>query len=740
MMTAQRYKFCYFGGINAIFYLVISQGLSKNMKKSIFFLLIYCLSVSYGFSQEVISLEGRRSATDFESNILFFEDEKRAFKAEDIIQGKLDTAFIPPPAKGLNFGLRPSNFWIKFKVKNTNPVLKSHIGTQENLWYLENAYSTIDSLLLYHIPPEGDGSRAIAGGRVSKVKHVYPYISYVFPLQLHDDGVHTFYLKVNSLGPANIALTLSSAYEFEQTAFVTNLFYGLFFGALSIMMFYNLFLFTAIRKIRYLYYCAYIFFYIIAQISNSGHGFTYLWFDSVALEKSILLLTVHIDIVFIVLFSFDFLEISRKLPRLYKYYPFILGYCIFSVLAFFFVPFKLYILMTILWTFISTTLVFSLGVYVWYKGERYARYFVLGWITFLIGLAILNVKNIGLIPDSFILHHIHQLGALIEVLLFSFALADQINQFKEEKEIAQAENERILEEQNKLLEQKVKERTTELEQSQEEILSQNEQLEIQSKELKQAYQDIKSSINYAKSIQNAMLPPLELLENLFEDAFVLFKPKDVVSGDFYWFVEVDNKIIVAAADCTGHGVPGAFMSLISNDLLTEVIINRKIYEADLILNKMHKGIRNILKQKESNNRDGMDIALCVIDKDKKEMQFAGAHNPLVYFQDNQLFYIKGSRLSIGGEQREKERIFEKHVISIEKPTTCYIFSDGFQDQFGSQARKKYGINRLRNLLTEIHQQPMNTQGSILLDTVTNWMGSANEKQIDDMLILGFKIK
>lgn len=716
------------------------------MKKYLYsFFIVFVFSQNI-FAQNAILLDAKQEIKDFERKILVLEDEKRSLKTEDIIKGKHDNLFKPAPQKGMNYGLKTSNFWIKFKLQNAKPIIRNGIAPQENLWYLENAYSTIDSLVLYHQSPRGEKTEGIAGGRVLKEKHTYQYISYVFPIQINDDAEHTFYLKVNTLGPANIALSLESANEFEQTAFITQVFYGLFFGSLGIMMLYNLFLFSAIRKIRYLYYCAYIFFYIIAQLANSGHGFSYIWSNSVLIEKSILLLMVHVDIVFIVLFTFDFLEIKQNIPKLYKYYNWIIGYCIFSVLGFFFIPFILYILVTILWTFISTTALFSLGVYVWLKGERYARYFVFGWLTFLIGLAILNVKNIGLIPDAFVLHHIHQIGAVVEVLFFSIALADQINLFREQKEEAQAEsirvaleNEQILAEQNKLLERKVKERTQELEQSQEEILSQNEQLAIQSEELREAYHDIKASINYAKSIQNAMLPPLERLENLFEDAFVLFKPRDVVSGDFYWYAEADNKIIIAAADCTGHGVPGAFMSLISNDLLTEVVVNRKIYDSDIILNKMHKGIRNILKQKETSNRDGMDIALCVIDKERKVMEFSGAHNPLVYFQNNEIFYIKGDKLSIGGEQREQERIFEKYTINLHAPTTCYIFSDGFQDQFGSTERKKYGIRRMRELLNEIHQKPMKDQEDILIETVTNWMGIVQERQIDDILVMGFRV-
>lgn len=721
--------------------------------KNLFIILLLSLSFRITFGQNTLNLDKSIPIDNFEKHILLLEDKNRSLKPENIIAGKHDDLFKNPPSRGMNFGLSNSNFWIKFKLKNPNFSQKSGILLSQNEWFLQNAYSTIDSLVLYHQSRSGENTQGIAGGRVIKRKHLYRYNLHVFPIQLNDNEVHTFYLKINTIGPANIALNLSNAYNFEQNAFLSQLFYGLFFGSLTIMMLYNLFIYTVVRKISYLYYCFYIFFYLLSQFANSGHGFNYVWGHSVPFEKLVLLFCVHIDIVFIALFSFSFLDIKTSVPRLYKYYKYILGYCIFSVLGLFFIPFKLYILMTILWTFTSTTLSFILGAYVWYKGRKYAKYYVLGWTTFLIGLGILNLKNAGLIPDAFILHHIHQIGAVIEILFFSIALADQINVYRAEKEMAQAEsirvskeNERILAEQNKILEQKVRERTQELENTQEEVLAQNEEIiakseEIiaKSQELTHAYQDIKASINYAKNIQTAMLPPVEDLKEFFSNSFIFFKPRDVVSGDFYWFSRVEDKIIVAAIDCTGHGVPGAFMSLISNDLLTEVIINRKHYQADVILNKIHKGIRNILKQKDGNNRDGMDIALCVIDQSSQTIEFAGAKNPLVYIQNNEIFHLKGNIFPIGGEQKEVERLFTKHTIRYEKGAKFYLFSDGFQDQFGGLEDRKFGIKRMKQLLLNIHQQQMAQQQSILEDTIIKWADLANEKQIDDVLIIGFEV-
>ncbi|HAI75124.1 MAG TPA: hypothetical protein DCM08_02670 [Microscillaceae bacterium] len=273
---------------------------------------------------------------------------------------------------------------------------------------------------------------------------------------------------------------------------------------------------------------------------------------------------------------------------------------------------------------------------------------------------------------------------------------------------------------------------------------------LQHVELKQAYERIESQNNnildsllYAKRIQEALLPSLQELTNYTEQAFIFFKPKDIVSGDFYWVHHTGNQLVLAAVDCTGHGVPGAFMSLVANDLLNDIILTQHLCRPDLILNALHLGIRKLLKQEETQNRDGMDMALLAIDETHQKVQFAGARNPLWYVSDGQLTEIKGDRMSIGGEQREQERKFTNHVIptaQIKDTTSFYLFSDGFQDQFGGLAGKKFGKTQLRDLLVKIYRQPLDEQRQILLENFEKWIVEAQEKQIDDMLFIGLRLK
>ncbi|MES2138349.1 MAG: tetratricopeptide repeat protein [Bacteroidota bacterium] len=267
--------------------------------------------------------------------------------------------------------------------------------------------------------------------------------------------------------------------------------------------------------------------------------------------------------------------------------------------------------------------------------------------------------------------------------------------------------------------------------------------------------DISDSINYSKRIQDASLAPKELKYKLFPDAFVLFGPKDIVSGDFYWYAEKDGKRLIAACDCTGHGVPGALMSMIGNNILNQIVNEKGITSPDEILNHLHKEVRKALKQEEQGaTRDGMDIALISFNS-HTEIEYAGAQRPLWILKrlvneekrteptmhysssDSELSEIKPDKFSIGGHQSEIERKFTKHKISLSKGDCIYIFSDGFVDQFGGKEGKKFMSKRFKDLLLANNTKPMPEQENTLIKTFETWKGS--REQVDDLLVIGIRI-
>jgi len=248
--------------------------------------------------------------------------------------------------------------------------------------------------------------------------------------------------------------------------------------------------------------------------------------------------------------------------------------------------------------------------------------------------------------------------------------------------------------------------------------------------------DIESSINYGLRIQQAMLPSKEKFEELLPESFVLFKPRDVVSGDFYWVKELySEKIAVAAVDCTGHGVPGAFMSMIGSNALNS-IVSGYVDEPDKILHELHGRVQTSLKQEETGNKDGMDMALCVIDTDRDKLYFSGAKNHLIYIKEGEVFQIRGDKHPIGGVGKVKAS-YTQHAVDLEGDMYFYLYSDGFVDQFGGPDNMKFMSKRFKRLLEENHEQPLSVQKEKLEEAFYSWKG--NYKQTDDVLVIGFKI-
>ncbi len=270
------------------------------------------------------------------------------------------------------------------------------------------------------------------------------------------------------------------------------------------------------------------------------------------------------------------------------------------------------------------------------------------------------------------------------------------------------------------------------------INQQKEEIQAMLEEISHANNKLKGSIDAAKTIQLAVLNEKEHLMEYFPESFVLFLPKDNVSGDFYWFTERNGKILIAAVDCTGHGVPGAFMSMLGCNLLND-IVSENIIEPDKILNRLHAGIIASLHQREHDSQEGMDLALYVIDKEAKTLEFAGAQNPLIIIHNNELTEIEGSPYSIGGIFKETDvtHNYEKVSINLQSPTWLYTFSDGFQDQFGGEKNRKFSSKRMKELLLSVHQLPMHEQHEAIYRAHKEWKGNIN--QIDDILIIGVKI-
>jgi serine phosphatase RsbU (regulator of sigma subunit) len=379
------------------------------------------------------------------------------------------------------------------------------------------------------------------------------------------------------------------------------------------------------------------------------------------------------------------------------------------------------------WYFLAANLVLIPLIYVTLYSSLYS------------GMVISIYESI--IGRLFITSGMH-LAAILQVLIFSFGIARKMRLDEIERADIQAqiieqlkENQRLKDQANLELEQKVEERT---------------------REISEQKREITDSIDYAQRIQLAVLPGEDELERIMPEHFVFFHPKDVVSGDFYWIKKVNDAIIIVVADCTGHGVPGAFMSMLGITLLDEQLGKIRLDSPAGILDNLRTKVKEMLVQKgqAEEQKDGMDMAVAILHREKKELFFAGAHNPLYLVRNNgnisglgsvkepsltgfgsRLYEFKGDRQPIGFHPEESE--FTNHKISLAEQDTIYIFSDGFIDQFGGDQRKKYKSSRFKELLLSLQKESLDKQKLLIEQAFKNWRG--DNEQIDDVCVIGFRI-
>ena len=271
----------------------------------------------------------------------------------------------------------------------------------------------------------------------------------------------------------------------------------------------------------------------------------------------------------------------------------------------------------------------------------------------------------------------------------------------------------------------------------EDLLKLNKNVKESFRKLEEQNKLISDSVHYAHRVENILLPTSTNLEEALRDYFILYKPRNVVGGDFYWAVKVGSKSVVACADCTGHGVPGAFMSIIGITMLNKIVKENHVVDPCEILEQLRVSIIGALLSTEGHIvRDGVDVSVAVIDHEQNYIDYVGANSPIVLVQDEEIRFVKGSKQSLGSSSDDLKP-FKKERIEYFPGDVLYLFTDGYQDQFGGDQDKKFMIKRLRNLFLRVHELPVAEQKDIINSTIEDWM--INSRQVDDMLIIGVKL-
>lgn len=329
------------------------------------------------------------------------------------------------------------------------------------------------------------------------------------------------------------------------------------------------------------------------------------------------------------------------------------------------------------------------------------------------------------------------------ILIFSILLYKLYTAKKKANRLLALQNAEIIEKNEEILVQseQLLIRNAEIQEQKEEIETQSEELEDQRDIALKSKEEIIDSINYANRIQKAIFPSEEYVSEVLQEYFVLLKPRDIVSGDFYWIKKIKNFIIIAVADCTGHGVPGAFMSMLGTSFLNEIVSPRSLDNAGEILDRLRNKVKKSLRQKGEENeaKDGMDIALYIINTETLELQYSGAYNPLYIIRENteeELKILKADRQPIGVHIIEKE--FTNHKFQLHKGDCLYTFSDGYTDQFGGEQGRKFKVESFKEVLLANYKKPMSEQKKELNNIFEKWIGKEYQ-QIDDIIILGVRV-
>ncbi len=681
--------------------------------------------------------------TDIQNNsITFLEDKSSNYSIQ-----KVDSLFKNTNTKTLkkanaNFYITPSSYWFRFEVKIQNE-------NQKDNWLLKMDYALLDEIELYY----QDKNKA---WRVKKTGDIYPFSSkevkdkaFLLKLPFYDDKIHLFYVRIKTNSVFQVPFSFEQADLYFQNILGEEVFLFTLTGVFLTLIFYNLFLFFVLKDFSYLLYVFFVTSCAFLMTGIIGHNAQYIFYNNAFLAEFTIIPVSCLFFFFLVWFTQQFLHIKRysktlnwglqsiKLLLLVNTF----FYCLTFQTAL--ANRILHILILIGVFVLFVTIIFAL-----YKKIPHCFYFAIAFLFPVIGTFVYMLKLTNFLPHTHMTTHASRTALALQGIFFSFALANKYRTIKN-KLLETRKN------QNEKLELKVKERTNEIEglyqevqtqneelqQSQEEILAQREFIQGKNKELQIQNTKINSSIQAALLIQQAILPYKQKKDTLLKEYFDIFLPKDTVSGDFYWLNEINDKIFLAVIDCTGHGVSGAFMTMIANSLLDKIIRIQNIYEPAKILEHLHQDIKIMLRQDETNNTNGTDMSIFTIENNNNHtynITFAGAKNGLFYVnnQNKKVQYISGTRKGIGGQQNENTH-FEQISFVLEKGSYLYLSTDGFLDQNNEQ-RKKVGMKKFVSLLEHIANLPkIEEQKEYLLDYLQNH--TKNTTQRDDICVIGVKL-
>ncbi|MFN3918215.1 MAG: 7TM diverse intracellular signaling domain-containing protein [Flavobacteriales bacterium] len=693
-----------------------------------FILLLLFIWGFIAFANTPLAIDVTKSSYDIKGvNILYYEEEEDSGTMPFNDEGPKFELFRKLTSGTINFGFSQNNYWFLIATKNTRNF------TISRLLHLDNP--NLDLIELYQFDTEFNILKSYqSGDLLPYVNRPYRHKDFVFPLDFKYNSTNYILLKVNNGGEQfHFNMRIVKESEFVDMISKQQLIYGVYFGILLFILVFNLFLFLFLRERLNLHYCIYIFAMMLLQLSLNGYGVQFLWSENVYIANRANPFFASLSVLFLLYFSVAFLRLKQYTPKLHKFYI-AYSFLIVLTLVISLVPGEIFYRISVLsinaLTLLLNLLILPTAIFIIRKGNQPARIFLLAFIVLIFSVFAFVLKNFGVLNSNVYTDYVLEIGSATEAILLTLAIVVRFQGFKEEAIKRLEELNETKSKANEVLERKVEERTSEL-------IAQKLVIEEKNKH-------ITDSINYAQRIQDAIMPGVDEVKKLLCTALVYYKPKDIVSGDFYLVEPVttnDGKELqaFAVADCTGHGVPGAFLSMLCSSFLKQSLVERTVNSPADALDFVSYRLENFLKQKSDLYlKDGMDIAFCVLDKENDRLYFSGANRPLFIVRKGQLIEIKGNSQHVGVVEERKS--FTNHSFDLEQEDEIYLFSDGYVDQFGAENHdqikrggKKFKLGRFRRLLLSLEGLSSEGKLHVINKTYIDWKGDL--EQVDDICLL-----
>jgi serine phosphatase RsbU (regulator of sigma subunit) len=700
------------------------------------------------------------------------------------------------PLEVTKFPAKPVSFWLKFTIENKlNRILPALL----NLGYFER-------VTLYQLDTNNQiVKQNTTGMSVPLSQRGIQIDSRMLERMRLPVGKTTVLLHItyqNALHYSNLAYTLKRIsireevknFELQYFNHQDRIVSLLFLGAVFLMFFYNVAIFMVLLDRNYLFYVLYLFFAGAYFFINKGLYVE--WIAPEQPENKLLwqYITIHGCMMFRLLFTKSFLELKKRLRWANNLVWSIVGLtcCIWLVMLL--GQYSILRNFTAFCMIVSVVSMWLLGFVPAVKQHKPTYFYLLGNVGLIIGATTFSLLTMHVLPSNVYTENAGVLGILFEMSLFSLGLANKINEAKKELAqqtlVAERREKILIEAKNRELEEKVIERTQDLKNANEELVQTLDTVELQRNQIEHKNQSLVASINYARRIQTATLPKQDNMSKYLGKMFVFYQPRDIVSGDFYWFTSVEDRLFattdreaqemakhsasapfgqqfytlsttlptltnekialsdnevqfLAVADCTGHGVPGAFMTILGKTLLDQIINRDKIYSPAQILTELDTRLLKILQQQDgadSKINDGMDIMLMRFDVERKTVCWAGSKHSIWVYETGSVeiepTIYKGDKYPIGSTHAKEEKAFTEQTLYLKAGDMLYTFTDGYADQFNG--RDKFTTKRLKQLLYESSQiADMEAQKEKIAQTFYSWKGETH--QTDDVLVVGLRV-